>query len=98
MKKFSALAISILISAFAFSQQAFQKNGVDDPREKYYAFTHANIFTDYQTMIKDATLIIHNGKVEAVSTNLTVPKGATEINLQGKYIYPSFIDIYSDYG
>jgi imidazolonepropionase-like amidohydrolase len=88
------LAVSISISA----QQTFHNNGVADERENYFAFTHASIVTDYQTMLKDATLIIRDGKIEAVGTGLAVPGGASEINLEGKYLYPSFLDIYSDYG
>src|SRR5205085_5041289 len=34
----------------------------------------------------------------AVGNNLKVPAGAVEVNCAGKYIYPSFIDIYADYG
>jgi imidazolonepropionase-like amidohydrolase len=82
----------------SFAQQTFPRNGVKDEREKYYALTHATIFTDYQTTITDATIMIRDGRVEAVGTNLAVPKGAVEINVQGKFIYPSFIDAYSDYG
>lgn len=89
-----ALALSISLSA----QQTFHNNGVADEREKYFAFTHATIVVDYQTTLKDATLIIRDGKIEAVGAGLALPKGAAEINLEGKYLYPSFIDIYSDYG
>jgi len=98
MKQLILLSLVLTIIGNTFAQQTFHKNGVADDREKYYALTHATIFTDYQTTIKDATLIIRDGKVEAVGQNLSVPKGAAEINLQGKYIYPSFIDIFSDYG
>ncbi|MEO5675301.1 MAG: amidohydrolase family protein [Chitinophagales bacterium] len=93
--------ISIVTFSFTFSslaQSTFQTNGVADEREKYYVLTHATIYTDYQTVLNDATLIIRDGKVEAAGKNLSVPKGAAEINVQGKFIYPSFIDIYSDYG
>jgi imidazolonepropionase-like amidohydrolase len=33
-----------------------------------------------------------------VGAGLKVPAGAMEIDCKGKYIYPSFIDIYADYG
>lgn len=93
---FSVAGLTLTLTSPA--QQTFPQNGVKDEREKYYALTHATIFTDYQTSIRDATLIIRNGRVEAVGQNISLPKGAVEINVQGKYIYPSFIDIYSDYG
>ena len=38
------------------------------------------------------------GKIETVGNNITIPKDAVLIDCNGKYIYPAFIDIYSDYG
>src|SRR6185503_3013772 len=98
MKKLSFLFLTLTFTFTSFAQQTFPRNGVKDTREKYYALTHANIFTDYQTMIKEATIIIRDGKIEAVGQNISIPKGAVEINVRGKYIYPSFIDIHSDSG
>lgn len=88
----------LIVAQPLFSQPTFPRNGVKDEREKLYAFTHANIYTDYQTLVADATMIIRDGKIEAVGLNLPVPKGAIVQDMQGKFIYPSFIDIYSDYG
>src|SRR4030095_9069442 len=53
---------------------------------------------DTATSLKDATLIIKDGKIVAVGTGLKIPAGAVEVDCKGKYIYPSFIDIYADYG
>ena len=80
------------------AQTTFPKNGVYDERDKLYAFTNATIYVDYQTKLENATLIIRGGKVEQVGKNITVPKGAVTFDLAGKYIYPSFIDAYSNYG
>ncbi|TAE69385.1 MAG: amidohydrolase [Bacteroidetes bacterium] len=73
-------------------------NGVRDDKENLYAFTNATIFIDYQTKITNATLVIRSGKIENVGANITIPKGATTIDLQGKFIYPAFIDLDSDLG
>ncbi|HUM46399.1 MAG TPA: amidohydrolase family protein [Chitinophagales bacterium] len=98
MKRIITATLLLIISQHAFSQQTFPRNGVNDEREKLYVFIHANIWTDYQTMIADATMVIRDGKIEAIGKDIAVPKGAIVTDLQGKFIYPSFIDIYSDYG
>src|ERR1044072_8954365 len=98
MKKFQLLFIFCLITAMVSAQQTFPVNGVHDYREDYIAFTHATIVKDSKITLKDATLIIKQGKITAVGNNLTVPKDAAEINCKGKFIYPSFIDLMSDYG
>ena len=81
-----------------FSQQTFPVNGVEDQREDYYAFTNCKIYKSYNSFIDSCTLIIKKGNVVAVGQNITIPKDAIIIDLNYKYIYPGFIDIYSSYG
>lgn len=81
-----------------YAQETFPVNGVADKRHGYYAFTNATIVKDGTTTLKEATLLIKDGKIIAVGTNIKVPSGAFGIDCKGKYIYPSFIDIYTDYG
>jgi imidazolonepropionase-like amidohydrolase len=92
------LAGSLLLSFFSWSQVTFPVNGVADPREGCYAFTNATIVKDGQSTLTHATLVIRDGLIIAAGTGLTLPKDAVIIDCSGKYIYPSFIDIYSDYG
>jgi imidazolonepropionase-like amidohydrolase len=80
------------------AQTGFPVNGVADPRETIFAFTNATIVKDPQTTVQNASMLIKDGKIVAVGTNISVPKDAIVINCNGKYIYPSFIDLYSDYG
>jgi len=94
---FLAGLLSIIFSA-ASAQVTFPVNGVADPKVKCYAFTNATIVKDVQTTLTNATLVIREGKVVAIGSSVTIPKDAVVINCSGKYIYPSFIDIYSDYG
>lgn len=48
--------------------------------------------------IEGATLLIRNGKVEAVGPRLSLPPDATVIEVSGKTIYPGFIDPFTEYG
>jgi imidazolonepropionase-like amidohydrolase len=95
------LAILATLLSHAFlsgAQTTFPVNGVADPREGCYAFTHATLVKDGQTSIPDATLVIRDGLIVSAGAGLTPPKDAVVIDCSGKYIYPSFIDLYSDYG
>ena len=99
MKKLLIAVMLFISSIQIFSQETFPINGVKDSRKEiYYAFTNANIFIDYQTLLKNATLIIRDGKIEQAGAKVVIPKGAVVYDLKDKYIYPSFIDLYSDYG
>lgn len=91
------LCTLICFAVPAFSQQTFPVNGVADPRTGSIAFINATIVKDPQTTIKEGTLLIKEGKIVAVG-KVTIPAGTVTIDCKGKYIYPSFIDIFSDYG
>jgi imidazolonepropionase-like amidohydrolase len=80
------------------AQETFPRNGVADHREGYYAFTNATIYTRYDQKLENATLVIRKGKVVAVGNNLSVPEGAVQVDLSGKFIYPSFIETFASYG
>ena len=98
MKKI-LLFIFIIVHAFlVFSQETFMVNGPHNEDHNYYAFTHATIYIDYATKIDNATLLIKDGKIVAVGSKVELPADVVTYDLKGKHIYPSLIDIYSDYG
>ena len=96
--KIFLLGVFLLASYIIKAQDTYPVNGVGDERTGHYAFTNATIVKDAATTIQNATLVIKNGKIVAVGANIKAPQDAVVIDCKGKYIYPSFIDIYSDYG
>ena len=80
------------------AQTTFPYNGVYDQREGYYAFTGATVHVSPERVLENATLVIRNGKVESVSAGGAGPQGAVPVKLNGKHIYPSFIEVYGSYG
>ena len=88
----------LLFGQTIHAQSTFPENGVVDKRNNCYAFTNATIVKDGQTTLNNATLVIREGKIISVGTTVSIPKDAVVIDCKGKFIYPSFIDIYADYG
>ena len=93
-----AFGFLLFLNGDAFGQRTFPVNGVANEKHIYYAFTNAKIYTDYKSSVDSATLVIRDGIIEGIGKNISVPKEAVVYDLKGKYIYPSFIDMYSDYG
>ncbi|MGB3006394.1 MAG: amidohydrolase family protein [Chitinophagaceae bacterium] len=91
-------ALLLFLSGITFSQPTFPDNGVAETKHGHVAFINATIIKDANNVITNATLIIKDGKIVSVGTGLKTPAGAVEVDCKGKYIYPSFIDIYTDYG
>jgi imidazolonepropionase-like amidohydrolase len=42
--------------------------------------------------VPDATVLIRNGRIEAIGTGVAVPAGATVVDAAGMFVYPGFID------
>jgi imidazolonepropionase-like amidohydrolase len=98
MKKTTLLFTLFIFTTKIIAQQTFPNNGPADKRDNYYAFKNATIVKSAAEKIENGILIIKNSKIEAVGKDIAIPNGAVVNDLKGKYIYPSFIDIYSDYG
>ena len=95
------LLVPILVVQFALRVQAqstFPVNGAPDKRPGAFAFTHATIVANPSTTYTDATLVIRDGVITDIGPQAIIPKDAVVIDLQDKYIYPSFIDVDADYG
>jgi imidazolonepropionase-like amidohydrolase len=92
------LSCTLLIGIVLHAQTSFPVNGVADERSGYYVFTNATIVKDAATTLSSASMIIKDGKIIAVGKDIKIPQDAVTIDCKGRYIYPSFIDIYSDYG
>lgn len=99
MKK-QLLALTILWCGVSlFAQDYFPENdGVKSKNNNYTAFTHAKIYVTPTQVLNNATLLIQNGKVVQVGKSVAIPKNSITVDLSGKSIYPSFIDIYSSFG
>lgn len=81
-----------------FAQEHFPQNGLPDSRKQPYAFTNATLYLDHQTKIENATLLIQDGKVVAAGADVSLPDNTVVTDLNGKFIYPSFIDLHTHYG
>ncbi len=98
-----APTVSTLLLAFATisgvgAQDNLTPNGIADDRQNAFAFTHANIVQADGTVLLDATLLIREGLVVELGNSVDIGAGYFEIDLQGRYIYPGFIDMYTQYG
>ncbi len=83
---FGVLAACICLLVVAAEAQS--------PKGKYgtFALTNATIETITKGTIANGTVVISNGKITAVGTNIQVPAGAEVINCNGMKIYPGMID------
>ncbi len=88
------LSISISLS----SQSWKPLNGSSDSRNHYTAFVNATIFINAEKQLSNADLLIKNDRIVAIGENLSLPENTIKIDAEGQFIYPSFIDLYTQFG
>jgi len=99
LRKIFCAAFCIFYSSFLISQvQTFPINGAPNPNHAYYAFSNCTLHVDANTTLNNATLLIKDGQIIEAGEKVNIPVGAVKADLKGKHIYPSFIEMYSDYG
>lgn len=78
--------------------QTGQTVGIQSSSPSVHAFTNATIITAPGNVIENGTLIIRNGVIQNVGSNIDIPQDARVWNLEGKTIYPGFIDAHARVG
>ena len=93
------LVLMLLSVSLRQAQDYFPTNtGVKTTKNTTVAFTNAKIYVTPTNIIKKGTLLVKDGKIVSVGKSVSIPEGAKTLDLEGKTIYPSFIDLYSDFG
>jgi imidazolonepropionase-like amidohydrolase len=90
--------IALLCFLSSFSQETFPVNGAREKNWKYIAFEHATLHISDALIIQDATLLILGDRIVNAGQHISIPASTLKIDCSGKHIYPSFIDLSSNYG
>ncbi|WP_194775655.1 amidohydrolase family protein [Pararhodonellum marinum] len=88
MKKISLIIISCFL---AFLAQAQIDGEVLKPQSGKFLLQNATVVTVTQGILEGSSVLINDGKIEAVGQNLS-SDGATVIDCSGHYIYPGMFD------
>jgi imidazolonepropionase-like amidohydrolase len=90
----SLLLMSVGVKA---QTSATAQQGVLAPQGAF-VIRNARIVTVSGADIENGTLLIRNGKIEAVGTNVVTPANAEEIGARGLSVYPGMIDLGTSIG
>ncbi|HYG17916.1 MAG TPA: amidohydrolase family protein [Ohtaekwangia sp.] len=80
----------ILVSLVMLPSFLDAQNG--KPRNGRFALTGATINTVTKGIITNGTVLIEDGKISAVGTNVAIPQGTTVLDCSGQWIYPGMIN------
>ena len=90
-------SLIFLIHALSlFPQETFPLNGAKNSVSPKFTFINATLHVDASKVVQDATFSVYKGRIEDVGA--PIDPGSVIVDLKGKHVYPSFIDLYSSYG
>lgn len=72
--------------------------GIRDSTPRVHALRGARVHVSPEIVLESATIILRDGRVEAIGENVDVPGDARVWELQGRIVYPGFIDPMSELG
>ncbi len=97
----SILGLSLLLTTAAEAQQATSTEpvtGIRDNGTGFHALVNARVVTAPGQVLNNATVVVRDGLIQAVGSNVQAPAGARVWDLEGHTIYPGFIDAHADLG
>ena len=97
--KLKLTLFSLCYFLLSYSQDYKPNNSsVKSKNTNFTAITNAKIHISYDKVIENGTLLIQDGVVIKSGTEIKIPKNCVIINAKGKFLYPSFIDVFSSFG
>lgn len=94
----SFFVLFLLTSTLIRSQYVHPANTLSDQRPATYTFINATIHVDFETIIDSGSMVINSNRIVAVGKNPVIKPQGIVVDLKGKHIYPSFIELISDFG
>ena len=97
----ASVLLGVAALPLAAQQQAVSKDTAKllsypiPPAGKLVAITNATIMTAAKGTIPKGTVLIRDGKIAAVGSDISVPNGAQVIDGNGKYVIPGIVDAHS---
>ena len=84
----------------AQSDPTFPVNGTHDKALVSTVLEHATVHLDATTVLEDGTVVMHRGRIVAAGPagEVTVNGPAVRLDMTGLHLYPSFVDVHSDFG
>ena len=98
--KFKLLLCALLFSGISIQAQDYfpVNDAVKTKNSNYTVFENAKIHVDPNTVIENGMFAVKDGKITAIGKTINVPANSVKIDLKGKEVYPSFVDVYSEFG
>jgi imidazolonepropionase-like amidohydrolase len=100
MIRYFVMLFTFLCFGFNVQAQDYvpKNDGVKQSFKNYSAIINATVYISSNKTIENASILIKEDRIISVGTGILIPKNATIIDAKGKTVYPSFIELFSEFG
>jgi imidazolonepropionase-like amidohydrolase len=92
------LFVAALLPVSLRAQVTLPYNGVRDERPRLFAMENATLVQAPGSVLENATLLVRDGYIQAAGVGIAVPESAVRYDCRGQYLYPSFLELNTQYG
>ena len=87
------LAAVLLVTGLIWAAASYEAPQAQAPAGGVVAFTGATVIDGTGAApMAGATIVVSDGRIQAVGRNVTVPAGATRVDMSGKFITPGLVN------
>ena len=98
MSRNAALIAALMLSLLSLNAQTRESTGQPVSPDHPVAIRGASILTITHGIIQNGTVLIENGKIKAVGSDIPIPANAEIIDAKGEYVSPGLINPHSHTG
>lgn len=93
-------AVGLSLSGIAQDVETFPVNGTRDPDAVHWVLKGATVHVNADEVISNATVVVHQGRIVDVGPEglVKIPSPAFVESYAGLHLYPSFVELQSDWG
>ncbi|MBL8812370.1 MAG: hypothetical protein JNM43_19555, partial [Planctomycetaceae bacterium] len=91
-----ASVVPLFLGSISADETSTPQQPIRSNPPRVYALTGAKVVVSAGQTLDDATIVVRDGRIEAVGAGIPVPADAREISLKGKTVYPGFVEAYSE--
>lgn len=91
-----ASVVPLFLGSISADETSTPQQPIRSNPPRVYALTGAKVVVSAGQTLDEATIVVRDGRIEAVGSGIPVPADAREISLKGKTVYPGFVEAYSE--
>ena len=92
------LFVLLFLSGALQAQDNVPVNGLRDRTGTVHAFIHATVHPAPDREVQDGTVLVRDGRIVAVGTDVDVPPDAVIHDLKGRHLWPGLVEPVSELG